>query len=253
MATTKTLTPTNQAITLAAFTEKPDNRTNVTNDDKLADAVNALNSNMNVLGRAPTRTTCSTLDAIKSAISTAVESIPNNSIGYTILALTASILPFVGGDWIVQICKTYNNYFSGYATSYSTSRDAVYFQNMNGTWKFDQLALKSDITNLNDILSNIAWSGIAIDTSNSYFLKNNRTFNLQIISDGQVSITDNMLLGTIDNPSYTPYKTSCFSIFDYNSSKPINGSIWVQSNGKITYFGDAISSKKIRFGCTWLV
>lgn len=47
MATTKTLTPTNQAITLAAFTEKPDNRTNVTNDDKLADAVNALNSNVN--------------------------------------------------------------------------------------------------------------------------------------------------------------------------------------------------------------
>lgn len=45
MATTKTLTPTNEAITLAAFTEKPDNRTNVTNDDKLADAVNALNSN----------------------------------------------------------------------------------------------------------------------------------------------------------------------------------------------------------------
>ena len=44
MATTKTLTPTNQAITLAAFTEKPDNRTNVTNDDRLADAVNALNS-----------------------------------------------------------------------------------------------------------------------------------------------------------------------------------------------------------------
>ena len=46
MATTKTLTPTNQAIALAAFTEKPDNRTNVTNDDKLADAVNALNSNV---------------------------------------------------------------------------------------------------------------------------------------------------------------------------------------------------------------
>ena len=44
MATTKTLTPTNQAITIAAFTEKPDNRVNATNDDKLADAVNALNS-----------------------------------------------------------------------------------------------------------------------------------------------------------------------------------------------------------------
>lgn len=46
MATTKTLTPTNQEITLAAFTEKPDNRTNVTNDDKLADAVNALNEDI---------------------------------------------------------------------------------------------------------------------------------------------------------------------------------------------------------------
>ena len=46
MATTKTLTPTNQTITLAAFTEKPDNRINVTNDDRLTDAVNALNSNI---------------------------------------------------------------------------------------------------------------------------------------------------------------------------------------------------------------
>lgn len=50
MATTKTLTPTNQTITLAAFTEKPDNRINVTNDDRLADAVNALNSNYSQYG-----------------------------------------------------------------------------------------------------------------------------------------------------------------------------------------------------------
>lgn len=48
MATTKTLTPTNQSITLAAFTEKPDNRVNVTNDDRLADAVNALNSKTSI-------------------------------------------------------------------------------------------------------------------------------------------------------------------------------------------------------------
>ncbi len=46
MATTKTLAPTNQTITLAEFTEKPDNRVNVNNDSKLADAVNALNSNI---------------------------------------------------------------------------------------------------------------------------------------------------------------------------------------------------------------
>ena len=46
MATTKTLTPTNQAITISAFTEKPDNRINATNDDKMADAINTLNSNI---------------------------------------------------------------------------------------------------------------------------------------------------------------------------------------------------------------
>lgn len=51
MATTKTLTPTNQNITLSAFTEKPDNRINVTNDEKLADAVNALNGNLSNIGK----------------------------------------------------------------------------------------------------------------------------------------------------------------------------------------------------------
>ena len=46
MATQKTLAPTNQTITIAAFQgEKPDQRQIADAEGKLADAVNALNSN----------------------------------------------------------------------------------------------------------------------------------------------------------------------------------------------------------------
>lgn len=68
MATTKTLTPTNQAITIAAFTEKPDNRVNATNDDKLADAVNALNSKFGNQSHGLTAASNVTLSAAYKAI-----------------------------------------------------------------------------------------------------------------------------------------------------------------------------------------
>lgn len=43
-ATTKTLTPTNQVISIPAFTDKPDYRLPIDSTEKLADAVNALDS-----------------------------------------------------------------------------------------------------------------------------------------------------------------------------------------------------------------
>lgn len=47
MATTKTLTPTNQTITIAAFSgEKPDQRQIADAETKMADAINALNSQL---------------------------------------------------------------------------------------------------------------------------------------------------------------------------------------------------------------
>lgn len=47
MATTKTLTPTNETITIDAFQgEKPDHRHVADSETKLADAVNALNSKL---------------------------------------------------------------------------------------------------------------------------------------------------------------------------------------------------------------
>ena len=47
MATTKTLAPTNQQITIAAFSgEKPDQRQIADAETKMADAINALNSQL---------------------------------------------------------------------------------------------------------------------------------------------------------------------------------------------------------------
>lgn len=49
-ATTKTLTPTNQTISIPAFTDKPDNRLQTDSTGKLADAVNALSEQIMNLG-----------------------------------------------------------------------------------------------------------------------------------------------------------------------------------------------------------
>ena len=62
MATTKTLAPTNQTITIAAFQgEKPDQRQIADAEGKLADAVNALNSQkLNKIATAFTASTTGT-------------------------------------------------------------------------------------------------------------------------------------------------------------------------------------------------
>ena len=58
MATTKTLAPTNQTITIAAFSgEKPDQRQIADAETKLADAINAVNSQLG--GLIGNRTTAS--------------------------------------------------------------------------------------------------------------------------------------------------------------------------------------------------
>lgn len=46
MATSKTLTPTNVTISIPEFTDQPDQRVNSNGIDKLADAVNALNTHV---------------------------------------------------------------------------------------------------------------------------------------------------------------------------------------------------------------
>ncbi len=47
MATSKTLTPTNETIQIPEFTDQPDQRVNSNCIDKEADAINTLHSNLN--------------------------------------------------------------------------------------------------------------------------------------------------------------------------------------------------------------
>lgn len=116
MATTKTLTPTNQAITLAAFTEKPDNRTNVTNDDKLADAVNTLNSNFtSFLGN----------DVISDCNS-------ETATGFKKAINSTENTPY-SGHFVVFTFQYNQNEMIQFALS--TTANALYFRYYNGSWQ----------------------------------------------------------------------------------------------------------------------
>ena len=55
MATSKTLTPTNVTIQIPDFTDQPDQRVNSNCIDKEADAINALNGNINTLANTKAR------------------------------------------------------------------------------------------------------------------------------------------------------------------------------------------------------
>ena len=138
MATTKTLTPTNQAITLADFTEKPDNRTNVTNDDKLADAVNALNSNMATL------TYTGTVDSLQTSL---VSLASNMSVGeFRNIKYTAgeALAPFRNTRiYSGTFKRTGNNYWS--VTLEDPEGVPVYGTYRNGRWSWEPLALDSKV------------------------------------------------------------------------------------------------------------
>lgn len=144
MATTKTLTPTNQAITLAAFTEKPDNRTNVTNDDKLADAVNALNSNFYAsdLGSG-------TLSDIQTSLETLGGSLDNYQFKNVKFAITAASGFFDDGSYIGTIKRFSSGYYcvdlQG-SIPYNFIQGA-YRQNIGWTWN----NINSNINNIINI------------------------------------------------------------------------------------------------------
>ena len=137
MATTKTLTPTNQAITLADFTEKPDNRTNVTNDDKLADAVNALNSNMATL------TYTGTVDSLQTSL---VSLASNMSVGeFRNIKYTAgeTLAPFRNTRiYCGTFKRTGSNYWS--VTLEDPEGVPIYGTYRNSRWSWEPLALDSN-------------------------------------------------------------------------------------------------------------
>ncbi len=120
MATTKTLTPTNQTITLAAFTEKPDNRINVTNDDRLADAVNALNSKIET-------------DYLGKDVPIYGGDVDSLTTGFVYTSSEATNIP-ASGIWII-VTISYVNGAMQFAARRNSSTNILYFRHRNSsTW-----------------------------------------------------------------------------------------------------------------------
>ena len=115
-ATTKTLTPTNQVISIPAFTDKPDNRLQADSTGKLADAVNALNSNTQQLG----------------AGSNAEEACQNFLSKMTDGTVAVGHLEFGGYSYVAICYKNSNNWATMSLFGYSGTSYHAY--KSNGTW-----------------------------------------------------------------------------------------------------------------------
>lgn len=77
MATTKTLQPTNQQITIAAFSgEKPDQRQIADAETKMADAINAVNSQISI----KVGTNFTTVSDLESALNTLKDSLSDMNV-----------------------------------------------------------------------------------------------------------------------------------------------------------------------------
>lgn len=126
MATTKTLTPTNQTITIAGFQgEKPDQRQVADTEGKLADAINALNSQL-VKTVKVTYTPSSNIAAGESGMFTVP--VPATVKGKTIVAVSFGI-NHVGQAYGYQVSGTYistldDAYISYYAPRAVTAANA---------------------------------------------------------------------------------------------------------------------------------
>ena len=149
MATTKTLTPTNQTITMAAFQgEAPDQRQIADAEGKLADAVNAVHSSItaNNLG------SFSTLSDLQTALLAAAQNVAQYGVQCVSFYAGASYSGFANGSryqGMVNIVSKSSSaiYFS--IIFESSKNDAPVMGNYaNGTWSWCQLAPQEELANI---------------------------------------------------------------------------------------------------------
>lgn len=118
-ATTKTLTPTNQTISIPAFTDKPDNRLQTDSTSKLADAVNALNSKManhleiKYISATDTSSVKNGIISCCSIFATLV----NDSGFYTVRFYVAGVINLIG--WVIKNDSEYTGFLEEDGDCYS--------------------------------------------------------------------------------------------------------------------------------------
>lgn len=135
MATTKTLTPTNEPITIDAFQgEKPDYRHVADAEMKLADAVNALNSQ---IATAPV--TFTSYDALKSGIQTKAGTMASGSIASFDFRANFSTTAELPNAYYTCIIRKYDN--NSYVADIISNIGSDYKLSYAGnTWRMVALA-----------------------------------------------------------------------------------------------------------------
>lgn len=102
MATTKTLTPTNETITIDAFQgEKPDHRHVADAETKLADAVNALNSKIAIKSHTVQNVTTDTNASFNSGLMVADAIIVG--VNATVGTGFITVAGVYNGEWVMQV------------------------------------------------------------------------------------------------------------------------------------------------------
>ena len=130
MATTKTLAPTNQTITIAGFQgEKPDQRQIADAESKLADAVNALNSNFTY----STMTNGTNLNTLTTKANYIVGNMAQMTNAPTDAGSSGFFYVEKSGQYVEQ--RFVGNLSTTYRMSYDSGSTWTVWDNVVGSWK----------------------------------------------------------------------------------------------------------------------
>lgn len=69
---------------------------------------------------------------------------------------------------------------------------------------------------------------------------------LKVNTKSSTNISTGTRLGIIPS-GYRPNISLFGQVFAYSTGKPINGSVWIDGNGNVTYYGDTISVQSVMF------
>jgi len=102
-----------------------------------------------------------------------------------------------------------------------------------------------------DIYSSITWT-VAPSANNSKFIRNGHCYELTYCNTTAKSYGTTAAIGTIGTAAYRPTCAFYVSGFHDTDGKPVNGGIYIATDGTITYYGTALTNIKLDFHATWV-
>lgn len=113
------------------------------NSDKIDSFAGTTNQALAYLEK-PTQTQCSSLDDVKTAISSAISGMADNEVRRIVLSFSSNFAPFYSQRTVVELYRANANNFSGIAFNNGATTPTVEIKYTNSTWYFNELALKSE-------------------------------------------------------------------------------------------------------------